>query len=153
METYNMFMDWKNQYFQNDYITQGNLQIQCNPSQTTNGIFNRTRTTTKKNLKICVETQRFWIASTKLKNKNRIREIRLPESWLFYKTRVIKTLWYWHQNRNMDQWNRIGNPERNPFSYDQSVNAKRQDYSRLERQSLQQMIMGKLDSHMFKKWN
>ena len=59
METYNMFMDWKNQDFQNDYITQGNLQIQCNPSQTTNGIFNRTRTTTTKNLKICVETQRF----------------------------------------------------------------------------------------------
>ena len=36
-------------------ITQGNLQIQCNPYQITNGIFHRTRT---KNLKICMETQK-----------------------------------------------------------------------------------------------
>ena len=26
-----MILDWKNQYCQNDYTTQGNLQIQCNP--------------------------------------------------------------------------------------------------------------------------
>jgi len=49
-------MDWKTQYCQNDYTTQGNLQIQCNPYQTTNGIFQRTRT---KNLKICMETQKI----------------------------------------------------------------------------------------------
>ena len=34
-----MFLDWKNQYCENDYTTQGNLQIQCNPYQITNGIF------------------------------------------------------------------------------------------------------------------
>ena len=28
---YTMFLDWKNQYCENDYITQSNLQIQCNP--------------------------------------------------------------------------------------------------------------------------
>ena len=39
METYTMFFDWKNKYSQNDYTTQGNLQIQCNPYQITNGIF------------------------------------------------------------------------------------------------------------------
>ena len=48
METYAMFVDWKNQYCQNDYGTQGNLQIQCNPYQITNGIFHRTRTATTK---------------------------------------------------------------------------------------------------------
>ena len=31
MERYTMIVDWKNQYCQNDYTTQGNLQIQCNP--------------------------------------------------------------------------------------------------------------------------
>ena len=36
-----MFMDWQNQYSENEYTIQGNLQIQCNPYQTTNGIFQR----------------------------------------------------------------------------------------------------------------
>ena len=39
MEKYTMFMDWKNQYTENEYTTQSNLQIQCNPYQTINGIF------------------------------------------------------------------------------------------------------------------
>ena len=30
MEKYTMFMDWKNQYTENEYTTQSNLQIQCN---------------------------------------------------------------------------------------------------------------------------
>ena len=38
-----VIFDWKNQYFQNYYITQNNLQIQCNLYQITNGIFQRTR--------------------------------------------------------------------------------------------------------------
>ena len=33
MEKYTMFMDWKNQYSENEYTTQGNLQIQHNPYQ------------------------------------------------------------------------------------------------------------------------
>ena len=34
-----MFLDQKNQYYETVFTTQGNLQIQCNPFQTTNGIF------------------------------------------------------------------------------------------------------------------
>ena len=41
MERYTMFLGWK--YFQH-YITKGNLQIQCNSCQITNGYFQRTRT-------------------------------------------------------------------------------------------------------------
>ena len=41
MEKYTMFVDWKNQYSENEYTTQSNLQIQCNPCQTINGIFHR----------------------------------------------------------------------------------------------------------------
>ena len=37
-----MFLDWKTQYCENDYITQGNLWIQCNSYQNTNGIFTET---------------------------------------------------------------------------------------------------------------
>ena len=44
MEKYTMFMDWKNQHSENEYTTQSNLQIQCNPYQATSGIFHKTRT-------------------------------------------------------------------------------------------------------------
>ena len=43
MEKYTMFLDWKNQYCENDRTTQSNLLIQCNPYQITNGIFHRIR--------------------------------------------------------------------------------------------------------------
>ena len=55
MEKYTMFMDQKNQYSENEYTTQGNLQIQCNPYQATNGIFHRGRTN---NFTICKELQK-----------------------------------------------------------------------------------------------
>ena len=43
MDKYTVFMDRKNQYSENEYTTQSNLQIQCNPYQATNGI-HRART-------------------------------------------------------------------------------------------------------------
>ena len=76
MERYTMFLDWKNQYSQNRYTTQGNLQLQYNPYQITNGIFHRTRT---KNSKICMETQKITIAKEMLRKKNRVEGIMLPD--------------------------------------------------------------------------
>ena len=55
MGKYNMFMDWKNQYSENEYTTQSNLWIQCNPYQATNGIFHRARTN---NFTICMEKRK-----------------------------------------------------------------------------------------------
>ena len=55
MEKYTRLMDWENQYSENEYTTQSNLQIQYNPYQATNSILQRARTN---NFTICMEIQK-----------------------------------------------------------------------------------------------
>ena len=54
MEKYTMFMDQKNQYSENEYTTQNNLQIQCSTYQATSSIFHRAAAAAAKSLQSCL---------------------------------------------------------------------------------------------------
>ena len=89
-------------------------RFQCNPYQIAKDIFHRIR---KNILKFVCKHERSRIAKAILRKKNGAGRIRLPDFSFYYKTIVIKTVWYWHKDRNIDQWNRIESPELNPYTY------------------------------------
>ena len=134
-ERYTMFLDWRISIVKMTVLPNAIYRFSAIPIKLSMAFF---REQQQKILKICMKTQKTLNNQSNLNKENRTGGIRFHDFTLYSKATIIKTVWYWHKNRNIDQLGKDRKPRNKPIHlWPIKLQLRRQDYIIEKRQSLQ----------------
>ena len=146
MEKYTMLIDRKNQYSENEYTNKAIYRFQCNPYQAIDDTFHRTRVN---NFTICKEIQKISNSQSNLEEEE--WNWRSQPAWL-------QALLQSHNHQDsmvLARRQKYRSMEQNIKPRDKSMHLwipylwqRSQEYTTEKRQSLYQVILGKLVNHL-----
>ena len=110
-----MFVDWKNQYTEMNTLPKAIYRFSAIPIKLQTVFFAELE---QRISEFVLKQIKSRIPKAILRKKNGPVGSNLLDFRLYYKVAVIKKVWYWHKDRNIEEWNKMERPEINSCTYD-----------------------------------